>query len=136
MAQAPASTPSAALTTAPVSAPPTKAPSASVMPLVSSLDSTPTSSSPPAPPTPLIGEPARFTALPPLISVAPGVPAPPIVSLPPDLLPYWCSLRPFAILVVIEPQYSIQIYFLVCDSSHLIEGFQVFIHSEEAGAHR
>ncbi|KAL6570036.1 hypothetical protein OROMI_014550 [Orobanche minor] len=70
---------------------------------------------------PLVGKPAGFTALSPLISVAPGVSAPPTVSPPPDLLPYWCSLRPCAVLVVIEPLYSVQIYFLVCDSSHLIE---------------
>ncbi|KAL6561000.1 hypothetical protein OROHE_006177 [Orobanche hederae] len=123
MAQDAASTPSAAPTVAPASAPPTTAPSASVTPPSSSPASTSPSSSPPAPPTPLVEKPAGFTALPLLISVAPGVSAPPIVSPLPDLPPYWCSLRPFAVLVVIEPQYSVQIHFL---------GFKVF-HSLRRG---
>ncbi|KAL6518088.1 hypothetical protein OROMI_033789 [Orobanche minor] len=94
MAQAPASTPSAAPTVAPASAPPTTAPSATSMTLpASSPASTSPYSSPLVPSTPLVGKPAGFTALPPLISIAPGVSAPPTVSPPPDLLPYWCSLR-------------------------------------------
>ncbi|KAL6576504.1 hypothetical protein OROHE_000285 [Orobanche hederae] len=135
MAQAPASTPSATPTIAPVLAPPTTAPSAFVTPPASSSTSTYPSSSPSAPPTPLVGEPARFTALPPLISAAPGVSAPPTVSPPPDLPPYWCSLRvSICVLVIIEPQYSVQIYFLVgkWNKKKSSPGFQVF-HSLRRG---
>ncbi|KAL6536081.1 hypothetical protein OROHE_012925 [Orobanche hederae] len=135
MAQTPASTPSATPTIAPVLAPPTTAPSASVTPPASSSTSTYPSSSPSAPPTPLVGEPARFTALPPLISAAPGVSAPPTVSPPPDLPPYWCSLRvSICVLVIIDPQYSVQIYFLVgkWNKKKSSPGFQVF-HSLRRG---
>ncbi|KAL6557171.1 hypothetical protein OROMI_017521 [Orobanche minor] len=109
MAQAPASTPSAAPTVAPLLAQPTTAPSASVTPPASSPAPTSPSPSPPPPPTPSVA---------PAGSVA--------------LLVLSAGLMPFAVLVVIEPQYSVQIYFLVCDSSHLIEGFQVF-HSLRRG---
>ncbi|KAL6535808.1 hypothetical protein OROHE_012652 [Orobanche hederae] len=79
------------------------------------------SSSLSSPPTPLVGELAGSTVLPLSISAAPGVSALP-------------SSEPFAVVHIIEPQYSVQIDFLLCDSSHLIEGVRCFIHLEEAGA--
>ncbi|KAL6549295.1 hypothetical protein OROHE_008412 [Orobanche hederae] len=134
MAQAPASTPSATPTIAPVLAPPTTAPSASVTPPASSSTSTYPSSSPSAPPTPLVGEPARFTALPPFNirrsrcfcstnSVATAGSA--------ALLVLSAAI---CVLVIIEPQYSVQIYFLVgkWNKKKSSPGFQVF-HSLRRG---